>query len=242
MNKDVELELCCSNIHSVELAKTHQFQGIELCSGLRNGGLTPSIALLKEARRIFQGELSVLIRPRPGNFVYNNIEKKIIYQDIKHSIEAGADTLVIGALTDAAEIDLNFLEQVVTISHGLKLCFHRAFDQCRDPLNALSILKKYKIDRLLTSGQKKTAFEGQELIKSLVQTIHKEIQIMAGGGIDPDGLINFIKHTGISRIHFSALSKSMHEEADTIYFGDAELANEEYIHQILNELKNTRFI
>ncbi|MBK9717489.1 MAG: hypothetical protein IPO85_08245 [Saprospiraceae bacterium] len=115
MKKNILFELCAADIRSVEIAEHHAVDAIELCQDLFHGGITPSYAHIKCARKIFSKELAILIRPRLGHFVYNPLEKKLMLEDIRIAIDLGADALVVGALTDTNEIDVAFMEEIIAM-------------------------------------------------------------------------------------------------------------------------------
>jgi len=189
MKKKILFELCAADINSVEIAEHQAVDAIELCQNLFHGGITPSYAHIKCARKIFSKELAILIRPRLGHFVYNPMEKQLMLEDIRMAIDLGADALVVGALTETNEIDVAFMEQIIANSKGITLCFHRAFDLVADPFHSLNQLMGLQIDRLLTSGQQKTAFEGQEMLKQYIVASEDKIVIMPGAGINTTNVL-----------------------------------------------------
>ncbi len=197
----LHFELCCGDIESVQLARQYGVEGIELCSQLSVGGNTPSLAFIKEARRLYKKELAVLIRLRSGNFCYSELEKKIMLDDIRIGIDNGVDTIVFGALNQDNSIDEKFIEQVIGVSSGSRLCFHKAIDDSQDILESLNVLMHYQIDRVLTSGGKSTALEGIDMLKKLQEISEARIEIMAGGSIKPNQIQKIILDTGIKRIH-----------------------------------------
>ena len=143
------LEVCCGSLTDVIHALEGGAERIELCSALSVDGLTPSIGLIEEVRKMFPHLiLHVLIRPREGNFVYTNPEKAVIYRDIRHAIASGADGIVCGALTPEGDIDTAAVREMLRCCEGHPFTFHRAFDVCRDPLSALSELKEIGVTRI----------------------------------------------------------------------------------------------
>ena len=197
----VHFELCCADIESVQLARQYGVEGIELCSQLSVGGITPSLAFIQETRRLYKNELAILIRLRSGNFCYSEIEKKIMLQDIRICIDQGVDTIVFGALNQDHSIDEKFIEQVIGVSHGIRLCFHKAIDSSQDIFESLKVLMRYQIDRVLTSGGKPTAVDGIDTLKKLQDLAELKIEIMAGGSIKPNQIQKIILETGVKRIH-----------------------------------------
>lgn len=201
------LEVCCGSLHDVINAVEGGAERIELCSALSVDGLTPSCGLIETVRNLFpQIKLHVLIRPREGGFVYSENEKKIIMRDIRHAIMAGADAIVCGALTRDGDIDVEAVQNMI----GMVRCggkesftFHRAFDVCREPIRALSVLKELGVTRILTSGQQPTAEKGIPLLKQLVEEAGDSLIILPGGGVNSRNAQEILRQTGAMEIHGS---------------------------------------
>lgn len=227
------LELCCADISSVQLAEKLKIPAIELCIDLACGGLTPSLSLVKLARKVYSGELAVLIRCRKGNFCYSELEKSIMLNDMQYVISLGADAIVFGALTPENNIDTSFLEQVINNTYGNALCFHKAFDHSQHLQDSLSILTEYEIDRVLTSGGYSTALEGINSLSALQQLSNHSIEIMAGGSIDATSVHTIVSSTGIQRIHAALLD----EEINYNQYGSKELPSIERLELLIDSLK-----
>lgn len=200
------LEVCCGDIQSAHVAARGGAQRIELCSALEADGLTPSAGLIAEARRIEGLKLHVLIRPREGDFVYSDEEFRIMEADICMARQLGADGVVIGALTAEGDIDVEHCRALIEAAEGMQITFHRAFDQCRRPQEALKQIIALGCHRLLTSGQCRTAVEGIPLLRSLVEQAQGRIVIMPGAGVGPDNARQILQQTGATEIHGSLRS------------------------------------
>ena len=200
----MKLEICTGNFNSVKAALDGGAHRVELCSGLDEGGLTPSAGLIKAACQLKQIDKHVLIRPRGGDFLYNTKEKDIILEDIAYSKILGVDGIVIGALTETGEIDIPFIRECVKAAQGLHVTFHRAFDLCADPLKALDDITDTGCDRILTSGQASSAEAGIPLLQTLVKKAGKDIIIMPGCGVSPLNAAKILRETGATEIHASA--------------------------------------
>ena len=124
--------------------------------------------------------------------------------DIAFAKKAGADGIVFGFLTEDGKIDVTLLKEMITLSRPLNVTFHRAFDMCDDPFEALEQLIKLRVDRILSSGHKQTAMEGANLLKQMVQKAGNQIIIMPGGGIRPNNIEKLIKKTGAREFHISS--------------------------------------
>ncbi|MDE6853436.1 MAG: copper homeostasis protein CutC [Muribaculaceae bacterium] len=208
------LEVCAADIESVQAAVEGGAHRIELCSALSADGLTPSMGLMAEARRITADGgvlMNVLMRPdeRPG-FILSDAAAQVVCRDIAEAARIGADGVVIGALTPEGDIDIRRVRQLTEFARdcGLSVTFHRAFDHVRKPLDALEELIEIGCDRLLTSGQASTAQEGRMLLRQLVELAAGRIVIMPGAGVTPDNAADIARYTGAAELHSSCRRKS----------------------------------
>ena len=198
------LEICAGSVESAIAARDGGAQRIELCAALEVGGVTPSAGLIAEARKIEGLVLNVIIRPRGGDFLYDEHEAACMEQDIRTCRELGVDGVVIGALTAEGDIDTTLCGRLIKAANGMSVTFHRAFDMCRDPKEALGQLISLGCHRVLTSGQAATAEAGIPLLKELVQLAGERIIIMPGCGVNSGNAARILKETGATEIHASA--------------------------------------
>ncbi len=198
------------SIDSVLSAKNAQDAGagrVELCASLIEGGTTPSIGMIKTVRNSIDIQMFVIIRPRGGDFLYSKEEFEVMCNDILEAKRNGADGIVSGALTADGKIDIDKTAKMIELAYPLPFTFHRAFDMCKDPFEALEQLKKLKVSRILTSGQKRTAEEGIPLLKELIRKADNGITIMPGAGINVNNIVTLISGTGAKEFHFSGKKK-----------------------------------
>jgi copper homeostasis protein len=201
-----------------------------LCANLFEGGTTPSAGTIILSRQALNIPLHVLIRPRGGDFLYSEDEFAVIKQDIEVAKQAGADGVVIGVLKPDGTIDQERTAELINLARPMSITFHRAFDVAKDPIQALHQLIELKIDRLLTSGQEKTALEGSELINKLIKIADERITIMPGAGISERNIERIKRETGAREFHLSARKKvpsNMQHKADQVFMG-GELRLPEY--------------
>lgn len=88
------IEFCVSDIASAIAAIHGGATSLELCSNRLEGGVSPSLGFVEECVRICRNlsvEVHVLVRPRPGGFVYDQEEFEVILRDISAYIAAGVD-------------------------------------------------------------------------------------------------------------------------------------------------------
>lgn len=210
-----KIEICCTSVADVQEAFYGGAIRVELCSAISCGGVTPSCSLISEAVKTSmslaeeQGgsdriRVNVLIRPREGNFCYNASEVRTMLSDIVNCREMGVDGVVIGALTSDGDIDMDICERLVEAAEGMSVTFHRAFDLCRNPQQALEQIISLGCDRLLTSGQKPKALDGSELISRLVRQAGGRIIVMPGSGINPHNIAEIERITGAEEFHSTA--------------------------------------
>lgn len=198
-----KVEICTDTFKSVENAANTGATRIELCSALDLGGLTPSTSFARLALSKTNIKINVLIRPRPGNFVYSDDEFSIICQDIQIFKELGVNGIVCGVLTKNGDIDVARTKLLVELSKPLEFTFHRAFDNCRNKEKAINDVILTGANRILTSGFEKNVWEGMENIIELHKNYGHLIKIMPGGGIDKQNAKIFLEN-GIDEIHLSA--------------------------------------
>jgi copper homeostasis protein len=193
-------------VESLEVALAAAEAGahrIELCADLANGGTTPDVSLLRACRSQLAIPIFVLVRPRPGDFVYTPAEHQTMLEQIASMTDAGAHGIVTGALTREREIDQGKTSELLDSARPLPLTFHRAFDDCRDLGAALDQLIQLGATRVLTSGGEGTAIEGAHRIRRLVEQADGRIEILAGGGVNADNVARLVEVSGVREIHFS---------------------------------------
>ncbi|SDJ96173.1 copper homeostasis protein [Streptococcus gallolyticus] len=181
---------------------------VELCDNLAVGGTTPSYGVIKEAARYLHEKdiaLATMIRPRDGNFVYNDSELRIMEDDILRAVELESDSLVLGLLTEDNHIDQDGIEQLLPATQGLPLVFHMAFDHIplEEQKEALDQLVELGFTRILTHGsaQNNDIFENIAHLKDLVDYADGRIEIMIGGGVTADNYQELIEKIGAQAAH-----------------------------------------
>ncbi len=219
------IEVCCTSVNDVLEAWYGGAVRVELCSAISCGGVTPSYGLISDTVRIVKELLhssdadgsenaasdthrrfavNVLIRPREGEFCYSAAEIDTMISDIRFCSEVGVDGVVIGALTPEGNVDMNACRRLVDAADGMSITFHRAFDACLDPFDALEKIIALGCDRLLTSGQRSDALKGSELIRKLVAQSGGRISIMPGSGIKSENILEIERITGANEFHSTA--------------------------------------
>ena len=198
------LEICVDSWESAITAAENGADRLELCANLILGGTSPSASLVWKLVRELEIPVNVLLRPRFGDFCWTDREKQVLRDEISDMLFAGADGIVIGALTPEGELDIDFLEDCMFGADGKPVTLHRCFDVCRDPFGALEQAIELGIKTILTSGQERDAVTGIPLLRQLQQQAAGRIRIMAGAGVSAANIPLIHAETGITHFHLSA--------------------------------------
>lgn len=202
----LRFEICVDSVAGVIAARDAGAHRVELCASLIEGGTTPSLGMIRRARRVEGIGLHVIIRPRGGDFLYSPEEIEVMEADIDAAKAAGADGIVFGMLNADGTIDVELTRRLVARSRPAAVTFHRAFDMTPDPFAALETLIGLGVERVLTTGQEATVLEGAETVAALVEAAGDRIIILSGGGMTPRTASRIVAMTGIREIHTAALA------------------------------------
>ncbi|MET0134223.1 MAG: copper homeostasis protein CutC [Kibdelosporangium sp.] len=195
----MRVEISVETIAGVGIAAEAGADRVELCTGLADGGLTPSAALIEQAVTA-PIEVHVLIRPRPGDFQYTPDEISLMLRDIDVARAAGAAGIVVGALDFAGFVD-PVCAQFVEAAAAMQTTFHRAIDVSASSESTLDSVISLGFDRVLTSGRERAVLDGAPLIRSLVAQADGRIEVMACGGVRAGNAVQVIEATGVSDLH-----------------------------------------
>src|SRR5262245_29868892 len=91
MSKRVLLEICVASVDDALAAVEGGADRLEVNSALSLGGLTPSIGLFAEIRRLVSVPLIAMVRPRPGGFCYSGKDFDVMLRDAAALSDAGAE-------------------------------------------------------------------------------------------------------------------------------------------------------
>lgn len=203
------LEIAAGSVDSALAAQEGGADRVELCSDLDNGGVTPSYATIAVTRDRLKIPLYVLIRPRVGDFCYDDSEIDVMLRDIGNCVSAGCDGVVVGALTAGGDIDETVCKELIGAAGKLGVTFHRAYDVARDQAAALESIIALGCERVLTSGGEANALMGAERIAGFVEQTRSRLTIMAGAGLDPDNIRQVAQRSNAREFHGSARSLRM---------------------------------
>lgn len=200
----IRIEICAGSLRSALAAQQGGAYRVELCDNLKEGGTTPSFGQIALARKCLNLKLYVIIRPRGGDFLYDDLEFEIMKKDIEQCRDLGCDGVVFGILKNDGNIDVERCTELKQIAGNMGTTFHRAFDRCKDPFIVLEEIIGMGFERILTSGMEINALKGASLIAKLVEQAKGRISIMPGAGVRPDNLEQLIGLTRATEFHTSA--------------------------------------
>jgi copper homeostasis protein len=195
------LEICVDSVESAAAAESGGAQRVELCSALAEGGLTPSLGLIRAVRSRIEIGVHVMIRPRAGDFLYSEDDLAVMREDIALAAQCGADGVALGLLTAEGDVDVERTRELVELARPMEVTFHRAIDMARDIESALEDVIRTGADRVLTSGAETTAMQGRHRIRKLVQSSDRRIGVIAAGSIRAENVTEIAKATCALEFH-----------------------------------------
>lgn len=180
------LEVCVDSLTSARNAIAGGADRLELCSALVAGGLTPYVHLLEQIRAESNIPIRCLMRPRPGDFLYESHEIDLMAKQIPVLKAAGADGFVIGCLTPEGNLDEEAMAPLLEAANGSGLTLHRCIDVSRDPLETYRTAGKLGIDTVLTSGGAASCVLGLPLIGQLLELrdLENGPEVLIGAGVN----------------------------------------------------------
>ena len=228
------LEICANSYQSAFNAQLAGAHRIELCSELSVGGITPSHGLIKKVISDLTIETFVLIRPRSGNFYYNESEFEIMKSDIEFCKAVGCHGIVSGVLNLDQTLDIDRTHELIELVKPLSFTYHRAFDLVPDPFQTLEKLIDLDVDRILTSGQQSRAIDGLDLLIELGKRAQDQLIILPGSGINAGNAHSF-KTNGFKEIHASA-SEVISNNHSGLFDTELTISSINNINAILNTI------
>lgn len=213
---DALLEVAANSVASACAAQDGGAGRVELCSALELGGLTPSHATIALARERLRIPLYVLIRPRAGDFLYDDLDIDTMQRDIETCTSLGCDGVVLGVLDAEGHVDMARCRALIGAAGHMGITFHRAFDLASDPRRALEDVAALGCERVLTSGGQSSAMDGASLIRELVAQSAGRLSVMPGAGVHASNVVALAAATGAHEFHASTrqqLPSGMHHRS-----------------------------
>ena len=198
------IEICTTSFNSIVNAQDAGANRLELCENYHVGGVTPNMGFFKKSLELSKIPINVLIRPRGGDFIFNNIEFNSMFESIQKFKNYNISGFVIGFLDNKKQLNNTLLSEFRSATEGYELTFHRAFDYLEEQEKSLEKLIENKFDRILCSGSKINSEKGLKNLNYLNSLAQNKITIMPGGGINTKNFKLF-KNAGFNEIHLSAI-------------------------------------
>lgn len=201
-------EFCAENYTDIPAAIHAGAKRIELCDNLAVGGTTPSTGVIEEVLS-YAGEKNVpvmtMIRPRGGDFIYNDIELKIMHTDLIEAKKMGTDGVVFGCLTPSGWLDEEALDLLIDTAEGLQITFHMAFDSipAARQFEAIDWLAEHGVDRILTHGGAAgtNILDNLPRLKELTNYAAGRLLILPGAGITYENVDQIVTELGAKEAH-----------------------------------------
>jgi len=227
--QEMIFELCAETIDACLVAREGGAHRIELCSGLSEGGMTPSHGLIQEAVERSGLPVHVLVRPRGGNFVYSAAEVEVMRRDILHVKQLGAAGVVLGILKADGRVDVEATKALVQLARPMEVTFHRAFDATPVLTEALEDVVATGADRILTSGGQRNVVAGSAALAELVQLAEDRVDIAVGGGLRLQNAASLARATRARHFHGSLRRRLRHAALPGEDGGEAMQAGSRYV-------------
>ena len=203
-------EVCVENFTDIPRMIEAGANRIELNNDLDAGGTTPSFGVIKQSVNYahqHQIPVVVMIRPRGGNFIYNNDEFTIMKQDLQLAAMLGADGVALGCLTADKQLDKVKMTELCAMARLLKLdlVLHMAFDELSEDqqLELIPWLVEHDVTRILTHGGSlgTDILDNSIRLKKLISATDGKIEILPGGGITVENYERIASELGVTQVH-----------------------------------------
>ncbi len=196
------LEACVESASAARAAEDGGADRVELCANLAEGGVTADPGEIASVGVDLRIPFVVLVRPRPGNFVYGAAEMEVCRRAVDLALEAGAEGVALGVLTEDGRLDVANTRELVNRARPMRVTFHRAFDETGDLDAAFEALRELGVDRVLTSGGAPSAQQGQDVLARLVARTDGVLDVVVAGTVRPENVRAIATATAARQLHF----------------------------------------
>lgn len=207
-------EACVENFYNIPHVIKAGADRLELNNDLALGGTTPSYGVIKKSvtyAENFKIPVVIMIRPRGGDFVYNENEIGIMADDIEASAKLGAQGVAFGCLTTNNQINRIQMKHLITLARSLnvEVVMHMAFDDISNDKQKteLNWLADQGVKRILTHGGKldKPILATILHLKEIIKWANDRIEILPGGGITTENREDIAKKLQLNELHGSKI-------------------------------------
>lgn len=194
------LEICVDDAAGFRAAIAGGADRVELCSVLELGGLTPMPGLMALATDA-PVPVRAMIRPRGGDFVFDQGDVEAMLGDIAAARQAGLAGVVLGASLADGRLDVETLERLVDAAGEMGKTLHRAFDLVPDLAEAVEQAVAIGFDTILTAGRARTAPEGIADIVRAHEIADGRLTVMAGSGVNAGSVRGILDRVPLAAVH-----------------------------------------
>ena len=197
----VLIEAAVESLDDALAAEAGGARRLELCADLDSGGTTPERSVIASVIARVRVPVVVMVRDRPGDYVYTRDELDRMRRDVALALVLGAAGVVVGALTSARRIDLPAMRELMGAAYGLPVTFHRAIDETRDVLASIDQLRSLGVRRVLSSGGAPVALDGSVTLAAMIERAGPALTVVAGGGVRSTNVAQLVRRTGVREVH-----------------------------------------
>ena len=196
------LEACVETLEEAIQAEQNGANQLELCADLANDGLSPEIGLVKQIVQRVKIPVKVMLRPRAGNFIYNDGEFARMLGILKLFKKEKIAGIVTGILTDNSTLDLARIEKICCKSAPLPVTIHKCIDKTAHPFHELEKLKGIKgVSSILSSGGEGNAEDNVDLLKAIWRWGYGRFDLIVAGKVTKTNLADIHQKIGASYYH-----------------------------------------
>jgi copper homeostasis protein len=197
----VLIEAAVESLDDALAAEAGGARRLELCADLDSGGTTPERSVIASVVARVRVPVVVMVRDRPGDFVYTRDELDRMRRDVALALVLGASGVVVGVLTSARRIDVPAMRDLMGAAYGLPFTFHRAIDETRDVLASIDSLRSLGVRRVLSSGGAPVALDGSVTLAAMIERAGPALTVVAGGGVRSTNVVELVRRTGVREVH-----------------------------------------
>ena len=200
--RDIIKEACVETFEEAILAEKKGADRVELCSRLDLDGLTPERKIIEKVLDALSIPIKIMIRPRAGNFSYNDQELNRMKEDILFCKDLNVQGVVFGILDQNKTIDMENMKYLCDTAGNLEITFHKAIDQTDSIIDEIDrLLAIGSISSILTSGGAYNAHAGRRLLKKAVEKYEDIITIIPAGSITKNNIHELHQIIGAKEYH-----------------------------------------
>lgn len=210
--KNLLLEACVETLFEAIRAEKNGAHRLELCSRLDLDGLTPNPGITEQVLEKVNIPLKVMIRPRDGDFVYDDQELQQMKEEILLFKKLKIKGVVFGILDEKNNLNSEQIQMLAELAFPLEVTIHKAIDLTPNLLESVSELKHIdNITSILTSGAAPTAIKGTETLRKMIELSGNSLKIIPAGSITNQNLTQIDEMIGASEYHGRRIVCSLDE-------------------------------